>query len=214
MRRVTLATLSFMAFACLAQTAQAQDVSGDIQAISSYIDDDGFDYSDGPAVQGTLTINLGEHCSIDLWGSKTLSNNLGDELDAGASCRFNLDEKTEIEVAASQYFLAGADMTVVEGTVTRGPVDLTVSHYFYHEGNADATRIQVGVSHEIDKFDLRAYATYETGFDLPDIATAGLSAEYKLTNRFSLTGNAIVPFSRESGDPRSAQVTAGIKMTF
>ena len=62
--------LALIGATCLSApgAALAQEVSGDISVVSSYIDDDGFDYSQedgqgfaaGTAVQASLNISLGQ----------------------------------------------------------------------------------------------------------------------------------------------------------
>ncbi|MCW1888751.1 MAG: porin [Candidatus Moranbacteria bacterium] len=206
--------------------ALAQEVSGDIAVVSSYIDDDGFNYSQedgrefaaGTAVQASLNISLGKSpCEIQFWGSKTLRSRLGDEFDAGFSCSIELDEKTEVTGTVSHFSLAGDDIVKFEGSLSHktpiGTVDLMVSHYTWAQ--EDATRFQLGFSSTVsDSFDLRLYATRETGFGLDPIVTAGVSGEYHLSERFSLTANLVAPVSKYDGDPRATQFAVGIRATF
>ncbi len=212
--------LALIGATCLSApgAALAQEVSGDISVVSSYIDDDGFDYSEGPAVQASLNISLGQSpCEVQFWGSKTFRSRLGDEFDTGLSCSVHLDEKTEATGTVSHFSLAGDDIVKFEGSLshetTVGTVDLTVSHYAWAQ--EDATRIQLGFSPTVsDSFDLRIYGTRETGFSLDPIVTAGVSGEYHVNERFSLTANLVAPVGKHAGDPRAAQFAVGIRATF
>jgi hypothetical protein len=207
--------IAALALAYVPSVAMAQSVSGDIGIHNRYIDEDLFVYTDKPVVQASLSLDVSERCSINAWGSHGISTKAGAELDLGTSCSFSLDEKTSVKVAANRFFLHDSDdMTEVSVGITHGPVDVTVSRYLW-DNNPDATRIITSYSIEAgDKLTLGPLVMYETGFGEPDILTGGLSAEYKLTNRLSLVGLAVVPIKKNEWDERSAQASIGLTFNF
>ena len=212
--------LALVGATCLSApgVALAQEVSGDIAVVSSYIDDDGFDYSYGPAVQATVDITLGDF-TTGVWASKTLDGDDGDEFDFRLAYTKKLSEHTELTGEVAYFVLKGDDIIKLEASLAHetpiGTVDLTASRYTW-KNNQDATRMQIGFSPKVvDNFDLRVYGTHESGFDLPNIVTAGISGEYRLSEKFSLTANLIVPVNHlEDGDPRGSQFSVGILLKF
>lgn len=195
----------------------APEVSGEVGIVSEYITLDGFKYSDGPAAQAELDINFGA-CGLNVWGSKTLKNSLGDELESSLYCTTNLGEKTEIGATISHYAFAGDNMIVLEGSLSHelslGTVDVNATQYTWRD-NQDATEFQVGFSPNIsEEMGVRAFVLYQTGFDLPDIVTTGIEASYQIHKNLSLRATFLVPVDRHSGDPRKARAVIGIGFTF
>jgi hypothetical protein len=203
------------------QDAKAQEVS----LVSSYITDEGFNLSGSetedriaPAVQGSLSREINEHCSADIWGSKTLASKVGDELDVGVSCRFEINDDVEVEASAEHWFLAGDDINAFSISASKkvagaGKIDVGVEHYLWKQ--QDGTRVQVGFSPTvIESFDLRFVGTYETGLGLPDIVTMGATAQLHLDDRWSIGVQAVLPVHRVAGDPRNWQVATGVTFRF
>lgn len=193
----------------------AQSVSGEVGIYSSYLDDDLFVYTNEPVIQAGVYLDVTDNCSLDAWGSNGIATKVGGELDLGASCRFSLSEETEVEVVANRILLRGDDdITEISVGVTHGPVDVTVSRYFW-DNNPDAFRIVAGYSFEpTEKLSLRPMMTYETGFGEEDILAGGLSAEYALTEQLSVVGLAVTPIKKGSEDTRGTEANIGIRFSF
>ena len=208
----TRVLLALVGATCLSApgVALAQKVSGDIAVVSLYIDDDGFDYSYGPAVQATVDITLGDF-TTGVWASKTLDGDDGDEFDFRLAYTKKLSEHTELTGEVAYFVLKGDDIIKLEASLAHetpiGNVDFKAGRYVWTNGdNQNATRLQFGFSPTVsDSFDLRLYVTRETGFGLDPIVTAGVSAEYHLNERFSLTANLVAPVSKHNDDPRATQ---------
>lgn len=183
-------------------------VSGEVGVYSQYLDDDLLPLTPRPVVQAGVYVEVNNNCSLDVWANKGIDTREGDELDVGASCRFNIGQDTEVEVIAYRDILRGQDdITEMSARVTHGPVDVTVL-YFAWDKNPDALRITAGYTVKAtDKLSLRPAVVYQSGFGERDILGGGLYATYRLTNEFEVVGKAIVPFK---GD-RNPQVSVGLK---
>lgn len=211
MRKFIAITAAVAAFTVAPSAVMAQGVSGEIGFHSSYLDDDLLPLSPDPVVQAGLYIDITDNCSLDAWGNKNLKSGEGDEFDLGGSCRFNLSDETEVEVTANRYFLRGfSDMTALSAGVTHGPVDVTVTQYLW-DNNPDATRVTVGYTVEAtEKLSLRPSLVYQTGFGERDVAGGGMTATYALTDKLSLVGTVLTPFT---GD-RNTEASIGLNFTF
>ncbi len=215
MNRSTLAVAFASVLALSAAPAFAQEVSVGVDFKSAYVLDDAIVATDGPVVQGWASVNITDNCSLDAWGSKGLDTNTGDEVDLGASCRFDLGSNTELKVVANRYiFFAGTpDMTALEAVVSHGPVDVGVAQYIWDGGLADATRIQVGYNAELaPRLSGRAEVTYETGFGLRDTVVLGADVRYSVTDNVSVFATGYLPV-RESG-ANGPKLLGGISMSF
>lgn len=191
--------------------AMAQSVSGEIGIHSAYLDDDLFPLTDEPVVQAGLYLDVSDNCSLDVWGSHGIATKVGGELMAGGSCRFNFSEDTEIEISAYRDFLIGFDdITEMSAKITHGPIDATVTQYFW-DNNPDATRFTVGYTIKAsDKLTLRPSLVYQTGFGEDDVAGGGMRATYAITDQLSLIGTVLTPFA---GD-RNTEASIGLNFTF
>lgn len=207
--------IASLALACMPSVAIAQSVTGEIGVYSSYLDDDLFVYTEQPVVQAGVYLDVTENCSLDVWGSHGFSTKAGGELDLGGSCRFNIDKKTEVEVVASRVLLHGTDdITELSVGVTHGPIDVTVSRYFW-DNNPDATRVVAGYTIEAtEQFSLRPMVVFETGFGEDDIFAGGLRVEYALTDNLSLVGLALTPIKKGVDDTRGTQASIGLRFNF
>lgn len=190
--------------------AKAQSISGEIAIHSQYLDDDLLPLTDEPVIQAGLYLDVGDHCSLDVWGNHGFNTSMGGELDLGGSCRFSSGD-TEIEISANRYILRGtSDITAVSISATHGPFDVTVNQYLW-DNNPDATRITAGYSFEpIDKFTLRPSLVYQTGFGERDVFGGGITGTYAISDQLSLIGTVLTPFK---GD-RSTQAGVGISFKF
>lgn len=207
--------IAALALTYVPSVAMAQSVSGEIGVYSKYLDDDLFPLTDEPVVQAAVFIDVSDNCSLDAWGSHGLATKEGGELDLGASCRFNIDEKTEVEVIAYRDLLRGFDdMTELSVGITHGPLNITVTQFVW-DNNPDATRIVAGYTIEAtEHLSLRPMVAYETGFGEDDIVAGGLRAEYALTKQFSLVGLALTPIKKGSNDTRGTEASIGIRFSF
>ena len=218
MRKFVLLVMA-VAAAITATSAYAEEgpplVTGSIDFKSSHTLDDGFVQTDGPVLQGSLSFRLGDTCSLDAWGSKGLDRTVGDEIDLGASCRFDLGQDFKAEVVVSRYLLLGGvpDMTEVTVGLSKGPGDLSVGHYFWSGGLQSATRVQFGYNTELAaKLSARAEVTYETGFDLKDTIVLGADLKYAITDKLSLGVTGYAPVIKSGGN--DYKVVASLSMSF
>ena len=190
-------------------------ITGGIDLKSGYVLDDALVSTDGPVLQGFISVNVTDKCSLDAWGSKGLDRTVGDEIDLGASCRFDLGQDFKAEVVVSRYLLLGGvpDMTEVTVGLSKGPVDLSVGHYFWSGGLQSATRVQFGYNTELAaKLSARAEVTYETGFDLKDTIVLGADLKYAITDKLSLGVTGYAPVIKSGGN--DYKVVASLSMSF
>ena len=201
--------------ALTAAPAFAQDVSLGVDLKSSYTLDDGTVATDGPVVQGWASVNVTDSCSLDAWGSKGLDRKVGDEIDLGVKCRFNLGQDFKAEVVVSRYLLLGGvpDMTEVTVGLSRGPIDFSVGHYFWSQGLQGATRVQFGYNAELaPKLSARAEVTYETGFDLRDTVLVGADLRYSVNDKLSVFATGYVPVKKSGAN--GEKVVVGVSFSF
>jgi hypothetical protein len=191
-------------------------ISGGVTLVNQYGFSDLFVQTEGPTVQGWISVPVAGGCSLELFASHGLETRVGRELDIGGACAFNVSENVEVNLSASRYILGGAtDITTLEGQVKVGPVDAVVTQYVVDGNEPDATKFELGFTIEpTDRLSLRFVGVYEHGFGLPDIVVGGVEARYALGGNFALTANAYAPISRRAGDPREAQVFLGISFDF
>lgn len=210
-----LSAAAFISAVAFVTPAFAQDVSAGASLKSSYTLDDGIVATDGPVVQGWASVNITEQCSLDVWGSKGLDTNTGDEVDLGASCRFDLGEGVKAKVVANRFLLLGGVPDITELTVglSKGPVDLTVSQYIWDGGLEDATRVQVGYNADLaPKLSGRGEVTYETGFGLKDTVVLGADVSYAITEKLSVFATGYLPVKKSGAN--SEKVVVGLSFNF
>lgn len=190
----------------------AQTISGEISLRNQYVDRDLFVQNNKPTVQGGVYLDIDDHCSLDAWGA---GGKTGSELDLGASCRFDLSEKTQLEVWAYRDFLQGFDdITETMVKVRHGGFDISVTQYFWDK-NPDATRTEIGYTIEpMQKLEVRPAAVYQTGFGESDIVVGALDITYALNDNVSLSASIFSPLHKGAGDSRKSQVSVGINYTF
>lgn len=195
-------------------------VSGGGTVVSKYAFSDLFVQTNSPTAQVWASLDtriIGINgCSVDLFASRGITTKVGREVDVGASCRFDVAENVNVELSGSRYILGGAtDITTLVAKVSHGPVDASVTQYLVDGPEQDATKFEIGYTIEpVENWSLRAVAAYETGFELPDIVTAGAEISYRLNDALSLTFAGYVPLHRGAGDPRSAVATVGVQFSF
>ena len=195
--------------------AFAQDVSAGADFKSAYVLDDAIVATDDLVIQGWASVNVTDECSLDAWGSKGLGTDVGDEIDLGASCRFDVTNDTKLKVSVNRYLLLGGvpDMTALEAVVSHGPVDIGIAQYIWDGGLPDATRIQVGYNAELaTRLSARAEVTYETGFGLRDTLVLGADVRYSVTDNVSVFATGYLPVY-ESG-ANGPKLLGGISFSF
>lgn len=204
MRIVTFFTSGFIAVG-LSSAANAQAVTGEIGVTTKYLDDNFLTYGEGPAVQVSLDVEVGEGWTFGAWGSHGEQAD-GAELDLRISKKFNLGD-AEIEVAAEQEFLRESDdITTASVAVTYGPIDVEATYHGWKQ--KDVFRISAGYSVPVtNNFTIHPQVTYETdGFEAPNF-TVGTSAEFELSDKFSLRGLALT-------DGQNVKAAVGVFFTF
>lgn len=201
-----------------ASPAAAQDISGGVELKTSYTLGD-YLYVGGadPVVQAYADVAIGDSgCSANVWGNLSLGEQVGNELDLGASCEFNLAEDTSVSITATRYLLFDQgvpDMTAVTTKVTHGPVDATVGVYLW-DNLPDGLAANVGYTAEVEQFTLRGSIHYATGLGDGDIVFAGLSASYPLTDHLSLSVQGYLPLIKSAGDTREERLVGALSWSF
>ena len=191
--------------------ANAGTISGQAALVNRNVLDDMFVQSNQPTVKASAAIDLSsiglKNCTIDPYVAIGVRTSNGNEFDGGGSCRFNLNERIRTEVSVSHYFLKGeSGMTAVIGTVTAGPVDLSVTGYIVDDGLPDAIKLTAGYSiTPIKLLTVRGFITYEHGFGVSDVVVGGIQTDYKVANNLFLTGALYTPFHQEDDNGLKAQ---------
>ncbi len=221
MRKIVLFTLAASATVALPAAAQAE-VSGSTAMHTGHFFDDLFVSTTTPSVTAGVTVTK-DNCSGAAWGLHAANPNddRGWEVDLTASCDFQLAKKTSVTVTTERYLIAGPDITVAEIGLTqtideKSSVTLTGTHYAVDGPAKDANRIQVSYDRSLadSKFDLGVAATWETGFDSPDIVTAKASVTWHATDRLSLGVTGIIPVMKKGWDERKSRVMASVTWSF
>jgi hypothetical protein len=224
MRKIVLFTLAASVVVLIPAAAQAEgvEVSGSAAMHTGHFFDDLFVSTTVPSVTAGVTVTK-DNCSGAAWGlhAANPNDNRGWEVDLTASCDFQLAEKTSLNVTAERYLIAGPDITVAEASLTqtiddKSSVTLTGTRYAVDGPAENANRIQVSYDRSLadSKFDLGVAATWETGFDSPDIVTAKASVTWHATDRLSLGVTGIVPVMKKDWDERKSRVMASITWSF
>lgn len=225
MRTVLFMLAASAAVLTPAAAAQAKgvEVSGSVAGHSGHFFDDLFVSTTVPSVTADVTVTK-DSCSGAAWGLHAANPNddRGWEVDLTASCDFQLAKKTSVTVTAERYLIAGPDITVAEIGLTqtideKSSVTLTGTHYAVDGPAENADRIQVSYDRSSladSKFDLGVAATWETGFDSPDIVTAKASVTWHATDRLSLGVTGIVPVMKKDWDERKSRVMASVTWSF
>lgn len=219
MKKSLSALVTMTALSCLATPAFAQDVSGQVDLKSSYTLED-FLYVDtpDPVVQGYLDVAIGDTgCSAVAWGNASLGEQVGQELDLGGSCEFEIAADTTVTLWVSRDILFDEgvpDMTSMIGTVVHGPVDATVGVYIWDGGLADGFAAQVGYTKEVDDFTFRGSLHYAHGLGDTDIVFAGLSVSRPVVGNLSASIQGYVPLVKSADDTREARLVAGLSWSF
>lgn len=215
MRRSPL-FLGALAALFISQAASAQEVTAGVALQTGSPDDNGFDYTMAPTAIGDIKIEFGDNVAMGVTGYKNLEGAKGDELDA----TLDVTPLRGVTLTAEYYSLRTEPDIVhlgvtVEQDTGIGTFDLSMGQYL--TAGPDATRFQIGLSPKLgsESFDLRVYGTHERGYDLEPITTAGVEAEWHLNDRWSITGNAIIPLNHlDQDDPRGQVFTIGLRATF
>lgn len=223
MNKFLAVSFGALALAAAGNAAQGQTTevnpapafSGGVDFKSRYVLGDLLVGTAEPVVQGWGSLPLGEHCSLEAWGSHGISTSAGAELDIGGKCHGSLDNQTQVELSVLRYVLHGTDdMTAISATLRRGPLYVSVSQYVW-DRNPDATQVEVGYTiAPTERFRLRAVATYETGFGIPNILVGGAEASYSLTSHLSITGSIYTPIYHGAGDTRGTEAIFGLSYSF
>ena len=191
-------------------------VTGGVTVKNIYIFSDLYVQTDAPVVQGWVSLNVSDTCSLDVFASHGVSTPVGREVDVGASCRFDIAKDLHASVTASRYLLGGSpDIIYLQATVAYGPVDFSVNHYVVDGPNQPATRVEVGYTMKPNKkLSVRGLVAYEHGFDLPDILVGGVEASYAITESLSFDGVVYAKLHEGAGGTRNTRGVVGLTYNF
>lgn len=179
----------------LATPVAIAQVSGGIDVKSSYVLDDAIVATDGPVIQGYASVELGNGFSANLWGSKGLDTDVGDELDIGVSWNHELENGLGVKAVVNRFFFRDfPEMNEFTVGVSYGSFDTSVTQYVWEGGFEDGSRVQVGYNFApVEKWSARLEVTAETGIQLPDAVIFGADVGYQLTENVSIFATGYLP---------------------
>jgi hypothetical protein len=215
MRTPVLIISTLAAVPALPGVAFGKTVNGDVGISNAYVDRDLFVLTDGPVGQASLNATVSDNCELSAGGTQGLNTRIGGELDLGASCDFKLTEKVSVNASVERELLRDQrDITVISGSVSVGPFDLEVKHYFW-DGNPDASRAEVSYTLKPTKqVTVRPAVVYETGFGEKDIVVGIVDLSYDLDDHLSLNASVYTPLHKGAEDERTTRATIGVTYTF
>ena len=189
-------------------------ITGGMSLDSANIYSDLYRQNDSPTVKVFASVDVGLPCTGEGYASRAVDTSFALEVDVGFECPIKLGKKVNATVSYSHYFLNKlSDIDTFQLKLSAGRVDASITQYVVQNGEADATKIEVGYTlSPVKALSLRLLGVYENGFHLPDLLAAGVEASYALTKRLSLTGAVYTPL-RGAG-PRTTQAVAGISFNF
>ena len=175
---------------------------------------------DSPTAKAYASVNLRDlglpHVTADAFVAHGLKTKRNREFDGSLTLHdISLGGGVTGEFSVSQYVLADLhDITTFVGTMSRGPVDASITQYLVHR-EPDATKIEVGYTlTPVKSLSLRPLVVFEHGFGLSDELVGGAEASYSLGHGFSVTGAVYTAIHEKHGDPRGTVVDFGIGISF
>lgn len=194
-------------------------ISGGVDIVSQYVLRDAYAATPEPANQGYASLSFvsydyGEF-SLNLWGSKGISTDIGDELDVGVSWKKSIGEDMSVKFAYNRFIINDApEMDEYTITVSKGDFDASYTHYTWHEGMEDGKRVNVGYNYSLsDSWSGRFDLTGETGLGLSDAIIVGADLNYAVADNVSLGATILVPFT-EDDDGRDVEFIGSIGYSF
>lgn len=197
----------------IATPAFAQ-ITGGVDLKSAYVLDDGVVSTPSEVVQGFASADLGKGFTFNVWTSKGLTTDDGDEIDIGFAYNRELDSGLSVRVVANHYIIRDfPSMWEVTAGVSKGPFDIAISHYTWEGGYEDGMRAQVGYNFDLsEKWSARTELTAETGLELTDTVISSADLSYSLTDNVSISGTIYVPLVEN--DFRGVETIIGIGISF
>ncbi len=209
-KRISAASL--LALAIVPNAARAEEVSGMVSLNSSQLFKDGFrPGGDNPTVKVAVTIPIAEGAAVETFVNKEFGGATSDEVDAGASYTFQVDEKTSVRVFASYYWMRELpDIIDTTISVTRGRATISATRYTVPQG-ADGYRLEASYRLKpAKKVALDVGVLYEGGLGLSrDINAVVAGPSVELGSNLFLDGRLVLPIN---GDPAKAAVS--VRYTF
>lgn len=191
-KSIVAVAMSAASVAALAEESKFGDLSGEVAFATSYRIVDGYEATDNPVVQPWLIMSLGGECQAEVWNSTGLTTNTGNETEVGFTCTKDW-YRTTVGVYSLQYFLHGEnDITDVTVFAEYGNWYVSVSKFWWHGGNPDAWRTELGYTFEVtSKLDLKLGAVFGQGYGETDTLSFSAEASYHFNDSWSVSISAM-----------------------
>lgn len=198
--------------------AYAQDISGGVDLKTSYaLGDFGYEGGPDPVFQGYVDIAIGDTgCKASGWGNLSLGQQIGNEIDLGAGCTFNLNDETQVTITGTRYLLLDQgvpDMNAGTVVLKHGAFDAQAGIYLW-DRLPDGFAAQVGYTAEVHKFTFRGSVHYATGLGDNSIIFFGAKASYLITDNLSVGVQGYMPAIKSENDPRKTQLVGSLSYSF
>jgi hypothetical protein len=199
--------------------SQASDFnfSGTTELASKFCDYDLRCYTSGPTVRTIFNIEHSSGWYGEAWTNVGLTDGRGDEIDLTVGYGHELSDGLNLDVYTSLFiFRDGYRQLAFSGALEYHGFQFRGEYYIPIEGDVHGVRLTASYTKEWEKFSLAPSVVYDTGpyEDTPAITVAGLNAEYRLTEKLSVTVFGQLPIIKEDYDTRNAKVMASIKFRF
>lgn len=207
-----ISAASLLALATVPNAALAEEVSGMVSVNTSQLFKDGFrPGGDHPTVKVAVTVPVADGLALEGFANKEFGGTRSDEVDAGGSYTFQVDDQTSVRVFASYYWMRELpDIIDTTVSVTHGRATVSATHYTVPRG-ADGYRLEANYRLKPTKrVAIDVGFLHEGGLGLSqDVNAVVIGPSIELGSNLFLDGRVVVPIN---GDPTKAALS--VRFTF